>query len=246
MENSRSRRLLWEASPWKTSSRRLSKVRGYSHTLGLPVGARRPCAHTHTALGAKVVKVRSPRLGGQGRQLLMGRAPPRGSRRWFVQRSTDPCFGLNEPRETFRQLRPVTLIGSDWGWRNEVGTKGRATAAQRTSPQSRWEPRQSALAHPSPSRQECLVAALQKAWLEARGSLSLALLGAVGTGRPRLAPSHFRSSRLGSASAFAAPATAGPAWAFTHGVAPAPPSSARTSGARGRQGYPAGLVTAKH
>lgn len=168
MENSRSRRLLWEASPWKTSSRRLSKVRGYSHTLGLPVGARRPCAHTHTALGAKVVKVRSPRLGGQGRQLLMGRAPPRGSGRWFVQRSTDPCFGLNEPRETFRQLRPVTLIGSDWGWRNEVGTKGRATAAQRTSPQSRWEPRQSALAHPSPSRQECLVAALQKAWLEAR------------------------------------------------------------------------------
>lgn len=154
MENSRSRRLLWEASPWKTSSRRLSKVRGYSHTLGLPVGARRPCAHTHTALGAKVVKVRSPRLGGQGRQLLMGRAPPRGSRRWFVQRSTDPCFGLNEPRETFRQLRPVTLIGSDWGWRNEVGTKGRATAAQRTSPQSRWEPRQSALAHPSPSRQD--------------------------------------------------------------------------------------------
>lgn len=139
-----------------------------SHTWP-PCGRTPPLrAHSHRAgrQGGKgaVAEAR----GGQGRLLLMGRAPPRGSRRWFVQRSTDPCFGLNEPRETFRQLRPVTLIGSDWGWRNEVGTKGRATAAQRTSPQSRWEPRQSALAHPSPSRQECLVAALQKAWLEAR------------------------------------------------------------------------------
>lgn len=138
-----------------------------SHTWP-PCGRTPPLrAHSHRT-GRQGGKGAVAEARGQGRQLLMGRAPPRGSRRWFVQRSTDPCFGLNEPRETFRQLRPVTLIGSDWGWRNEVGTKGRATAAQRTSPQSRWEPRQSALAHPSPSRQECLVAALQKAWLEAR------------------------------------------------------------------------------
>lgn len=121
-----------------------------SHTWP-PCGRTPPLrAHSHRA-GRQGGKGAVAEARGQGRQLLMGRAPPRGSRRWFVQRSTDPCFGLNEPRETFRQLRPVTLIGSDWGWRNEVGTKGRATAAQRTSPQSRWEPRQSALAHPSPS-----------------------------------------------------------------------------------------------
>lgn len=32
---------------------------------------------------------------------------------------------------TIRQLRlPVTLIGSDWGWRSEAGTKGWATMVQ--------------------------------------------------------------------------------------------------------------------
>lgn len=148
------------------------------------------CVHTAPActVTPRWAPFSCPRKGvvtearGQGRLLLMGRAPARGSKLRFVQQSTDLCFELSEPRGTFRQLRPVTLIGSDWGWRNEVGTKGWATAVQGTPPQSRWEPRQCGPGSPLPR-------ARRNVWSLDRGSLSLPPLRAGPRGH-RKAPPH--------------------------------------------------------